>query len=290
MQLTETYYQARRDAIAWLNSTRNFDAGLVILQNSGYKPLVAGKLAKWGDKPHSAEKLTHELRQMIQVWGSPNDPIHEDVAFDDDDEQAIADVVPEEAALSIIATGEELKVAEADENQLPDMMKRLIYLFSESYKARSILHKQLSDLPEDNGEATVTSRKAIITSISALSSRMNVLYALRTRYESEGVLPTEEELNTEYHDPDNDKDDEGPKNADDVLLPDTVDALKKMRKQEAPKLSRAKNMLEYQTESKPKDQKSNPLPDCPKRVKYEKKVAYITALIARIDYRIAELS
>ena len=48
-------------------------------------------------------------------------------------------------------------------------------------------------------------------------------------------------------------------------------------------------MLLYSSENKPKDGKENPLPDCPKRVKYEKKVAAQEALVERIEYRLAEL-
>ena len=40
-------------------------------------------------------------------------------------------------------------------------------------------------------------------------------------------------------------------------------------------------MLLYSSESKPKDGKENPLPDCPKRVRYEKKVADQEALVEK---------
>ena len=69
----------------------------------------------------------------------------------------------------------------------------------------------------------------------------------------------------------------------------SVEELKKAKSNAKSKITKAKNMLLYSSESKPKDGKENPLPDCPKRVKYEKKVAEQEVLVEKIDYRLAEL-
>ena len=63
--------------------------------------------------------------------------------------------------------------------------------------------------------------------------------------------------------------------------------LQKMRKSVATKILRARNMLEFQQESKA--DKPNPMPECPKRVKYETKIANLTEELEKIDYAIAAL-
>ncbi|MCS2341027.1 hypothetical protein NXV89_15015 [Bacteroides uniformis] len=68
-----------------------------------------------------------------------------------------------------------------------------------------------------------------------------------------------------------------------------MEELRKAKSNAKSKITKARNMLLYSSESKPKDGKENPLPDCPKRVKYEKKVAAQEALVERIEYRLAEL-
>ena len=69
----------------------------------------------------------------------------------------------------------------------------------------------------------------------------------------------------------------------------SVEELRKAKSNAKSKITKARNMLLYSSESKPKDGKENPLPDCPKRVKYEKKVAAQEALVEKIEYRLAEL-
>lgn len=290
MRLTETYYQARSNAVAWLNSNRDFDTGADILVASGYKPVVAAKIKRWGDRPHSRAKLVYEIRQMIQVWGSPDDPKHEDIDFEENAPSGIQEAVPEQAACTLLAEADEEKCKESDENQLPPVVCKVIYEFADCYKSRSLLHKQLGELPEDNSTTTVQRRKVIVQSIAALSARMKVLHGLRTRYEESGVLPSEAELAGGYPDAENDNQAETEPENVPAALPDSLDDLKKLRKNEATKLTRARNMLLYQSETKPKPLLENPMPDCPKRVRLEKKVAYLDDLINKIDYKIAQLS
>lgn len=287
MQLTENYFQARRAAIAWLNSKRNFEEGVRILLSSGYKPLVCSKLKKWGDIPHSREKLVYEIRQMIQVWANPRDPRFQDVDFEENEATGVEKTVSEEQAKKLLKENEIEIGKEDDENQLPPVIRKVIYEFSQAYKARSVFHREMSELPEDNNSETVRRRKELVNKIAALSDRMQVLYDIRQEYESEGKLPSEEDMKISGIEKKKNADEDKPI---DTPLPDTVDKLKRMRKNEATKLTRAKNMLLYQSETKPKPLVENPLPDCPKRVKLEKKIGTLEEFIAKIDYKIAELA
>ena len=84
-KITQSYIEARRDGIKWLNSNkRDYSTGVNILTRSGYKGFVAARLARQGEKPHTREKLEYEIRQMIKVWYHPDDPRFEDVDLADD--------------------------------------------------------------------------------------------------------------------------------------------------------------------------------------------------------------
>ena len=293
-QITQSYIEARREGITWLNSNkRDFTTGVAILTKSGYKGIVASKLARTGERPHTREKLEYEMRQMIQVWYNPNDPRFENVDLSEDSipgNDGRDESVPEEIVQNIVAIAISEESKEGDElPAYPSVIAKVIYEFRDCYNERGKLHRQLSELGETNTEPVVQQRKVLVSSIAGLSSRMTILAEVKKRYDSDKVIPTEEELDELFAVPADDK----KENADDDVETDisllSVDELKKSKSNAKSKITKARNMLLYSSESKPKDGKENPLPDCPKRVKYEKKIISQETLVEKIDYRLAEL-
>ena len=143
----------------------------------------------------------------------------------------------------------------------------------------------LAGLGETNTQAVCTQRKDIVARIAFLSNRMTLLAAIKRQFEQDRELPTEEQLDELYKKTENPEKEEDETDISSL----SVEELKKAKSNAKSKITKARNMLLYSSESKPKDGKENPLPDCPKRVKYEKKVAVQEALVERIEYRLAEL-
>lgn len=289
MEITESYLKARQEAVNWLKTDkRDFQTGLKILLNSGYKPHVAAKIAKWGDVHHSKQKMEYEIGEFIKVWADPNGAQHEDIDFDGEETTGSEVTVTDELLSKIVYQAQSENEKEGDENQLPASIRKIIYTISDDYKARSVLHNQLSELPEDNSAETVTKRKAVAAGISALSKQMTLLYNLKKKYDAEGTVPTEEEMDEAFFDPDSEENKGGEDNKEDLApLPETKEELKKLRKSESTKLLRARNMLLYQQETKAENE--NPMPESPKRVKYETKVSILEKRVSDIDYKIASL-
>lgn len=295
--ITDNYIQAREDAIRWLNSkNRDYNQGVMILSRSGYKPVVAGKLGKIGEKQHTREKLEYEIRQMIKVWYNPNDPRFEDVDLDDDarhGDDGIQETVPGDVVDCILKDAADEAEKEADEQHYPAAIAKIIYDFADNYKTRSKLHKELQNLGETNSDEVVVKRKTIITSIRALSARMKTLAFFKKRYDTEGVIPSDEELDYLYADENSDNDankddDDTTDNTGDNLEGLTVEELKTLKANANTRLCRARNMLKYSSVSKPKDGVENPLPEnSAKRIKYQKKVDAELKLIEKIDIRLA---
>ena len=274
MEITPAYLSARKEAITWLKSERDFNQGLLVLQQSGYKPLIASKIAKWGDKPHSKEKLLYEIKNMIQVWGNPGSPRHED------EDQTTFNVIPDSDSENIVKKAEDLEKEYDD--PLPKTIRFVIYEYSDAYKSRSQLHDDLKKLPEDNSDETTRMRKLICESIEALSLKLDFLYKVRKDYEDNGVVP-EDDIYNAFSAPATKQEPE----ETEIILPDNKDELKNLRKNYATKLTRAKNMLLYSQEKKA--EKENPLTDVAKKIKYEKRVAELTDHINRIDIKTASL-
>lgn len=294
MEINQSYIEARREAVAWLNSAkRDFRLGVNILQKSGYKPIAVGKMAKTGERPHTRQKLEYEMRQMIKVWFNPNDPRFADVDLDDDarpGEDGGSEAVPETVAQSIVAEASaDLQREEDEQPAYPPQIAKVIHTFAERYKQRSILHRRLLELGETNTAEVMKQRKNLAARIGALSDSMKLLAAIRANYEN-GVETTDEELDAALAGPvvaeERPKDEE---EDDTDISALSVEELKKAKANAKSKITKAQNMLLYSSEAKPKDGAENPLPDCPKRVKYEKKIEQQKALVEKIEYRLAEL-
>lgn len=301
-KVTQSYIEARRDGIKWLNSQkRDYNTGVNILSRSGYKGFVAARLARTGEKPQNREKLEYEIRQMIKVWYHPDDPRFEDVDLADDalpGDDGRQETVSEETGQAIVATAEKELAREADEQPAyPPVIAKIIYDFRECYNERARQHRMLAELGETNTQAVCAQRKDIVARIAFLSNRMTLLAAIKQQYEQNKELPSEEQLDELYKKESSPEEktekEEGEEEDAEVAKTDlaalSVEELKKAKSNAKSKITKAQNMLLYSTESKPKDGKENPLPDCPKRVKYEKKIEQQKALVEKIEYRLAEL-
>jgi len=262
MKGKENYAEYREKAIGWLNSKRDFNAGLTLLQETGYKPTVTAKIARWGANSKLAkEKLIYEIRGFIKAWANPG-------SFDDDSMPETISKMPDETTIE----------KEISTDGYPVLIRRCYHEFYELMKQRREMHAQAAEI-ETNDSAAVEKRNTLFTAIETLSSRMDTLWKAIDRFKKFNDLPDESLFNPVLGESD--------KKEKTVDLPDDIDKLKSMKKNESIKIVKARNMLLYQTEKKQK--KENPMPEGPKRIKYEKKIEKLLKLISQIDLKIANL-
>lgn len=285
MILTEEYFEARSEAMKWLGQKqdkRNFAAGLKILVKSGYKPNVQNLLVRKGELPWTMEKLTSCLRDVVQVYYNPDDPRFDDVPD--------ADILNDK-------TGEKPTVDKQDDiarlsesanfQNMPEVMQTLIRNYSDAYKQRARLARQRYELGESNDEQSVEKRKTLGESIDRLTNYMDILIAMREKYEKDGVLPDMDTLNNAPSAAEVKEADGKPEESVDYKSMST-DKLKTRRKSLTNQITRKENMLLYQSESKQEEE--NPLPDSPKRVKLEKQIENLKAEKSKVEYELAERS
>lgn len=289
--MTNNFIQHRQAAINWLNGKRDFDAGIKVLEESKFKPGVVAKLKRVGEKgPEAKARLVYLMRSLVQAWAMP-----EEIANDNTDPATGVDA---NEVMTIHTDSSEaylnmaIEKLTVDPEAFPKNIASVIREYADAYKRRDILHKQLADLPEDNGEDTVAKRKELSDEIKAKTELMERMYPLYEKFQSLKEDISEEDIQSlEQPTDDNESNDEKDSSINEPGVGNldgrTKEELQKIRKSVATKIGRAKNMLEYQQETKAET--PNPMPESPKKVKYETKIANLTKELEQIDYAIAKL-
>ena len=270
--MKSNYLEIRKKALSWVKSKNaSFDSGLSILQDSGYKPVAVANVARRGaSNKFAVDKLRSLMFEFIRLWAKP------EVEVKDEDVELYNDE-PEEKNHQDVDDF-------CNEQSYPPIIRRAVHEFYALMKERTILHAKASGI-EGNSDDNSKERNDLFSRVESISERMDLLWAIKTKYEENGVLPDESVFDNKVSvSEDNDEDNE------DTDLSDfnSVEELKKLKKNTSTKIIRAKNMLDFQQVTK--GESLNPMPDGPKRAKYEKKIESLKAFVEKIDYKIVELS
>lgn len=281
--MSNRFIQFRQKAIDWLNSDRDFYAGISLLEESKFKPGVVSKLKRHGvNGPEAQKRLKFLINELIKAWA-----MSEQELADDDPELGVVggldlDKQAEQTEQNTMLLVDAYRVLKTGEQQYPETVAQVIRRYADAYKQRDILHKKMADMPEDNEVTTMAARKEISDQLESLTDEMEFLYPMYVSYAEKGDIPAEEDLRQT-----NKSGSDAKKEVESDYSKMSKEDLQKTRKSVSTKIGRAKNMLEFQQESK--GDTPNPMPECPKRVKYETKIANLTGELEKIDYAIAAL-
>lgn len=282
--MVNTAYRNR--VIEWLNQKDpDFYKGVELLEAAGFKPGVLRVLRKQGPNgPQTKERLRYQMSEYarsmeqnvpvdsdaeLHVFNGVEAPtVHEDEGADD--KHSI------HRAISLMIEGEATY-----EGNVSKLLKR----YSGLYNNRSNAELDLADLPADNDEDTIARRKLLTQVIDDCTDEMERLYPIWQKYTTEGIEPTEEDLSSEGAEPTDDADDEE-EVASSSYDGMSKEELQKLRKSVSTKISRAQNMLLYQTEAK--GEVENPLTDPYKIAKYKAKIERLEEDLSAIKMAIAK--
>jgi hypothetical protein len=165
-----------------------------------------------------------------------------------------------------------------DETELPEEVKMVTAELSKLIADRSKLHASMSAM-EGNNETTVNDRKDLSDEIERMSNLIDILYAVKEAYYNDKVIPNINELFA--------KPAPEPEHTEEEL-PATITELKELKKSIQRSLSKDKNLLEFQSETKQK--KANPMPESPKRKGIEKRIDKKIKKIESIDFKLIDLA
>lgn len=267
------YKVMREKAVKWINSAkRDFNDGIAILEEAKFKPGVIAILKRQGVAgPSASERLIYHMRTFIKVW------FDERLAEDTDLELGVVKgiEVKAEKKEAVPMFSEEMTARMAS---MPDDVAELVRKYRNSYIERDKLFKALQDVPEDNSPENKEIRKKLSDKIEAETELQDKLYIVYDGWFRTGKLvhvETEEKKKR-------------------VMLEDglaEIDSmskhqLRKLRKSLATKIARAKNMLDFQSETK--QPALNPLPAGTARIKFESKIERLTGELKKVEVEIAK--
>ncbi len=292
--------EKERAIIKWLNSERNYTDGVALYIQYGKNPHLKQILP--GREKFYSRKLVYELGKLIgisfkqfqekeilddteesvnlqQAKEAANDAEshageaeeHADRAENAKDEALRAADEAKEAADKAKTAAETLGAVAAGEpvqaGNYPHVINRIIAESSRLYNERSMLKKQQNTIPDENTPENIEKRRAIIQVIESLSDRLDVLYTAKKAYLENNIVPDAQQLFPP---------------SGRIPLPETdTGQLIIKRNNLRSSITRAKNMLEYQSQKK--GSKPNPMPDCPKRGELEKRIADKEKELAEIE-------
>jgi hypothetical protein len=273
MENSEKQSTIYESVIEWINSRkRDFDKGLELLEQSGYKQPVARRIKEWGVKDMRAHRaLLIELRNYLREIRKGSNSVKEEK-------------VPEAKAPENFVSSIE---QELQKEEYPAVIKWTLGEFHSLYQSRSILHKELKEIGESNDGESTGKRKRILTIVDAISRRMDILWGIFDQYKKDSTLP-EETFFDQPFDPEKEATEGQPiPGYAGFVLPDDLDELKKMKDNLRIKISKAEKRLEFQSDKK--GETPNPMPEGPKRAELLKKIEEMKEQKTAVEYKIVEL-
>lgn len=281
MEFDKNYFEAREEAVRWLRrdpSRQDYATGIGLLERLRFKPLLTRRLKACADNPSSRRILVQAVSDGVNVYRNPSKPKFADTIPAEIEEMTGGTLPPPPQEVS-----EAKDVPVEPASPFPDAVRRLMRWYSDAYRRRDRLHREMRSLGEGNDPPTMARRKVLSDRINTLTDYMDELYPLREEYDSRHVEPTEGQLTAigafdvwearhALEEPSGvqpsatvdaasfRKKDE---NFDTMPLPE----LRKRRASIRTMIVRKQNQLLYQSDAK--QEKENPMPICPERTKTE---------------------
>jgi hypothetical protein len=253
----------------WLNGPQDYQEGLAILQELTRKHKVLSKLMK-GESKTRAEKLAYMLSKEIGLKAVPKPITGQSAESKKPQPQKPEEATPEEGRLSLI--GKDTKLSD-----FPVEIQRVINDYSALYRERGKMHKMLVFVGDDNDDVSCGQRADLASKIKEISEKMEAFFQAYDAYKKEGVILTK----ALYPDP-SDKKEPDPE-------PDqSVDDMKRLKKNLQASLVKDRNLILYKTKTKPDNGTENPLPEGPRKIKLEKRIKAKEKQIADLEMKIAK--
>ena len=276
------FLKFRNAAINWLNGKRDFSEGIEIMMKSRFKPGVVNKLKNQGEAAPAAQpRLECLMRELVKAWTLKESPVEIDTYT--------GEVVASEPPVHTAESKSILKVAELKQQgkvKLPGNASEVVRQYSNFYKIRDKKHKELAKLGELNDAETIQRRKLLLELIEKLTNDMETLYPLFQQYtDTQRDIPNEQmDAACQIINKTAVEKKAEPAKADFSKL--TLEELQQKKKNLSCKITRCKNMLEYGQTTKLKN--PNPLPESPRRAKYEKKLSELNGQMEQIEYALVD--
>ena len=270
----------RQEVIDWFNGTQDYNQGVSLLERVSKKARILGNMMLRGESKSTREKLIWELNKIAQLKRIPV-PAKQNILKTQSERNKSApqyESIPQEVNFNLIK-GEDIET-------YPPVVKRLVHEYSDLYMLRGKNHRFMTKVGTENDAESIDARQVFITEIARLSARLEILNGFFENFKKDGIVPDESILW-----PGNEalKDEN-----EDLSLGDitrfTAEELKAMKKNIQTNKVKDQNLLLYGTKTIAADKKERPIPDGPKRIKLERRIARREQQIYDINMQLAKIS
>jgi len=263
----------------WITDGMDFAQGVNLLVSLSGKSSFHGQFN--GNKVHLGPKLAYEICKAsgladVKTWKSFIASVQaQGKVLIEDPEGGLINIDPLHALRPQGEPGEEYSPEGpselvALEREYPSIIRRVIHEYAAAFQERSKLHATMTEMPEVNTESVCRARAEIFDVIKALSERLQHLHQAKTNFEADGTLP-DAELLFPMEIP------EEKENIDSL----TEEDLKKRKKNLQSSISKDQSLLDFQ--SKEHSATKNPMPQGPKRIKIQHRIAQRVQQIQDIE-------
>ena len=265
------------EVLKWWHGDREYQLGVMLLSRFGKNKVLVHTLMKPGkERFGGTDKLYYELPKAVGLNFRKMPPLLDGVAPEPEQKRKPL-YIPTLTGTIVIEKNRDDKfiplISGKPLDQYPKIIRRIKYEYSDLYKQRSLLHKEMRGIAEANSPTNMTARQNLFGEIKAISLSMDRLYLFIAAYEKNGTLPLEEVV--------------WPDSEAEKEFPNDVVELKKLKKNLQSANTKERNRLLYQQRTIA--EKENPMPKGPKRQKYELKIKKREKLIVAIENKIVEL-
>ncbi len=267
--------ETKQEVLNWIADGCDWDSGTMLYSVHGKNQALLKNIA--GKKSTQLGKLTYELCKSVGL------DYHKLKSTN-----VIVEVKPEfRKPVTMTVTINQMKVTTVDNNPLTDMpetietprieeypsvIRRVIAEYAESFQERSKTHRIMCEMPDGNSQALKTKRAQLFDIVKSLSDRLQLLFDVQEVYKKTGFVPTEAEIWP------------APKENPKTELPDDVEQLRKMKKNQQSANTKDQSLLDYQSEKQ--GTVKRPMPAGPKRMKLENRIKARLKMIEEIDYKL----
>ena len=288
MLFDKNYFEAREAAVKWLRrdaSRQDYAEGVALLERLKFKPLLAHRLRLAIGNPTMHRFLVQALTDGVNVYRNPESPKFADVIPAEVEEVTSGTLPPPPSPPSPSENTEQSASQEiGTQSTFPATVRTIMKWYSDAYRRRDRLHREMRGLGESNDHSVMARRKTLSDRINLLTDYMDEVYPLRESYDTLKQAPSSEAIDAvgpfdiwavrhSMSSPEKPADAPVPASfrlKDEDFSKMSLAELRKRRSSIRSMLVRKSNQLLYQSDSK--QEKENPMPLCPERTKLEKQV------------------
>jgi hypothetical protein len=263
---------AKKEIFSWFHSGRDFNAGIVLFSKYSTNFTLLSRFS-YGKKEKHIGKLSWELAKIagISLKDYNKNRIPKPIKKTTSKNSTGQKVSTQPKSLTPKAKRATPETG-APKKEMPDVIVKIKKKLTKLFTARAMVHRKLKALGDSNEDEVCNQRKEILREIDSFSINIERLSDIENDWFHKGIIPAVSVLNSDKKETktDNKFNYNNVVNIED--LPADGAELVKVKNNLISSLSKDRNMLQYNSRTKPRSGNFSPMPDGPKKENLLKRI------------------